>query len=441
MKNHIANAAWGILDYAAYPIGMLAVAPVVLRNLGTAQYGVWTLATVAVSIGGIIASGFGDANIQYVANRRGAGDPSALLRAVRCMMGINLVLGVLFSVTGWALSPLASRHAAGADLELQRSCLWSLRVASVLMAVRAVESVCISTQRAFERYGAAVRISILARLLALVAGAGLTFVSRSVVMLMAVAGILMMASVYLQLRQLKRLLSAQSLLPAFNHEAVRALFGFGIYSWLQAVSGVVFNQIDRLMLGVSLGATAVTSYALCTQMAQPRFGFDAAGLHFLFPYLSHRAASTEDGPVRSAILIAFACNLTFVAISTAVLLLFGGTILRIWVGAAIAQAATPVLSMILWSSALLGLSVTASYALLALGRFRTVTLFNLTGGVTMALLMFLLAPRLGIRGIAIARLGYAFIPLCLYVPLFRQLLLRPASHAIASRLQPACEEQ
>ena len=32
MKEHLSNAAYGVLDYAAYPIGMLLVAPVVTED-------------------------------------------------------------------------------------------------------------------------------------------------------------------------------------------------------------------------------------------------------------------------------------------------------------------------------------------------------------------------------------------------------------------------
>jgi O-antigen/teichoic acid export membrane protein len=440
MKTHLSNAAYGILDYGAYPIGMLVVAPLMLRNLGLAEYGVWAVATAALSTGGIIASGFGDANIQHVASRRGVGDHGALLRAVRSMMGINLVLGVLFAAIGWMLSPLAAAHVAAADAGLRDSCLWSLRIASVLMAVRAVESVCVSTQRAFERYGAAIRISIIARLLSLAAAAGLTFVSHSISAIMAATGVIVVVGLWLQLLQLKLMLSAKSLLPAFDRDAMRALIGFGKFSWLQAVSGVIFGQVDRLMLGVSLGAAAVTSYALCAQMAQPIFGFAASGLHFLFPYLSNRSASLSTASLKSPVLIAFACNLAFVAVTTASLLLFGDSILHAWAGAAIARGAAPVLATIIWSSALLGLNVTATYALLALGRVRIVTWFNLAGGAIMLLLMFYLTPRLGIQGIAIARLSYAVVPLFLYIPLLRQLFKKPALRATSSALQPVCEE-
>jgi len=419
---------------------MLVVAPVVLHNLGLARYGVWTFATAAVSMGGIVASGFGDANIQHVASRRGAGDQNAALGAARSMMGINLVLGLALAGIGWMLSPLAAVHVADADAGLRHSCLWSLRIASVLMALRAVESVCISMQRAFERYGAAVRISILGRILALVAAAGLTFASHSVVALMASTGLLMAAGLWLQLASLKRLLSADSLMPAFDGDAMRALVGFGVFTMLQTASGVVFSQLDRLMLGVSLGAAVVASYALCIQMAQPIFGFAAAGLHFLFPYLSKRNASSSTASLKRPVLIAIACNLIFVAVTSCALLLFGGRILHFWVGAAVARAAAPVLAIVVWSSALLGLNVTATYALLALGRVRIVTWFNLIGGLAMLLLMTRLTPRLGVQGIAIARLSYGIVPLFLYIPLLLQLFGKPASHGSVSTLQPAGEQ-
>ena len=71
MRRHLTNAAYGVLDYASYPFGMLLVAPIVLHKLGASEYGLWMIATALISAGGIIASGFCDANIQRVARLRG----------------------------------------------------------------------------------------------------------------------------------------------------------------------------------------------------------------------------------------------------------------------------------------------------------------------------------------------------------------------------------
>ena len=70
MTTHFKNAAYGALDYAAHPLGMLLVAPIILKKLGVAEYGIWTIATAGISVGGIVASGFCDANIQRIASLR-----------------------------------------------------------------------------------------------------------------------------------------------------------------------------------------------------------------------------------------------------------------------------------------------------------------------------------------------------------------------------------
>ena len=251
----------------------------------------------------------------------------------------------------------------------------------------------------------------------------------------------MAAGLWMQLARLKQLISTPSLMPVLDRAAMRALFSFGLFSWLQAVAGVIFSQVDRLMLGVSLGAVAVTSYALCAQMAQPIFGFSAAGLHFLFPYLANRRASAGNASLRRPVLIALVCNGVFVGVLTIPLLLLGEPILRVWAGAGTAQSAAPVLSSIVWSSALLGLNVTATYALLSMGCVRIVTAANLLGGALMLLLMFQLIPRLGIQGIAIARLSYSVVPLALYIPLFRRLFGAQSQSSALGLLDPVGDER
>jgi len=421
MKEHLSNAAYGVLDYAAYPIGMLLVAPVVLHKLGPAEYGVWIVATAVVSTGGIVASGFGDANIQHVAGLRSSGDKSALEHIVRSMMGINLTLGILLSLLGWMLAPSAARHIMSSDVAQQHACLVSLRIASCLMLVRALESVSISTYRAFEQYGAAVRISIAFRSLGLAAVGVAAYNGYGTVSMMAVSGVLVTLGTWTQLRKLRTFLGIESLRPTFNRDAAKALFSFGVFSWLQAVAGVILGQVDRLLLGVSLGAVAVASYALCVQLAQPIFGFTASGLHFLFPYLSGRASKISMHQLKKTLLTAFGWNLLLVIAGTVLLLSFGDHLLRAWAGVEIARSAALIFPTVVIGSALLGLSVTGNYALLAFGLVRIAAWINVFGGVIMLLLMWFLLHRSGVDGLAQARLCYGLLSLLVYLPLMRRL--------------------
>jgi O-antigen/teichoic acid export membrane protein len=440
MRAHLSNAAYGVLDYAAYPIAMLVSAPSLLRHLGVAQYGVWIVTTAAVNTGAVIASGFGDANIQYIASARSHGDTNLLLRAVRSMFGINLLLGGALALISWMLVPFAVGRLVGPSTGLEASCLLGLRIASVLMLVRAIESVCVSTQRAFERYGAAIRISLFARIITVAVAVLLSERGFGVAGIMEATACFMVLGTAAQLVRLQQYLGAASLWPSFDRHATSVLFGFGAFSWLLAVSSVIFTQADRLLLGVSLGASTVTAYALCVQMAQPIYGIASSGLHFLFPYLAGRNAVSRPAAIRGAILAAFAVNLVIVAVATGVLLLFGPAVLYAWVGPSIAQSAASILAPIAWSFALLGLSVTGYYSLLALGRVQMVTALNLTGGLIMLLLMVWLLPLWGVHGIAMARLCYGVIATLMYVPLARALGGARAPSLSPSGISPVCED-
>ena len=73
-----ANAIYGMADYLSLPIGMLLAAPYLLKHLGAAQYGVWMLASAAVSSGGIVSGSFWGCCVKYV------GELSRPTGLVRC---------------------------------------------------------------------------------------------------------------------------------------------------------------------------------------------------------------------------------------------------------------------------------------------------------------------------------------------------------------------
>jgi O-antigen/teichoic acid export membrane protein len=277
-----------------------------------------------------------------------------------------------------------------------------------------------------------VRISVLARLLSLAAAALLASANIGVIGIMLTTALLGALGAGLQLAHLKILLHAESLAPAFDAVTMRALLAFGVFSWLQATAAVIFSQADRLIAGASLGAAAVASYALCVQLAQPIYGFAASGLHFLFPYLAQHRLKASTHSLRRTVILAFIANLLLVGAGTTFLLLVGNRVLLAWGGETIARESARLLPPIVWSSALLGLNVSGTYAMLALGRVQTITWLNILGGLAMLLLIFLLLPRHAAYGVALARLCYGPITLLLYLHLAFILRARPSAALTAA---------
>jgi O-antigen/teichoic acid export membrane protein len=441
MKKHLSNAVYGVLDYASYPIGMLLVAPIILHRVGAAEYGLWMVATGILSAGGIIASGFSDAAIQRIAALHGAEEPGETLSAIRTLFAINLMLGSVIGVLLWISAPWMARHLAHSHFIPRRECLACVRLASIGVVVRAVETVSVSAQRAFQEYRGTVQIGTATRFITLSLAAVLALEGGRTRSIMVVTVMILGAGTALQFLHLRRFISG-SLRPEFCHSETRNMLRAGVFVWIQACSSVVFRQADRVLLGLSLGVGIVAPYALCVQFAEPLFGLTASGLSFFLPYLSGRFGMSSGLALRASVLKAVLCNVLFVAAGAILLLSFGTRLLQIWAGPGIAQSAAPILPLIVMGSALSGLSVTGTYAAQALGLFRSVALISIVSRTGLMLLMVYLLRHRGVQGLAAARFWYGAATLTLYLPLIGQLRSRPASErslSIAAELQEGPE--
>jgi O-antigen/teichoic acid export membrane protein len=289
------------------------------------------------------------------------------------------------------------------------------------MVTRAVETVCVSTQRAFSRYGAAIQFSLAARLLSLAAAALIPILVPNVSAIMLFTLSVSVVSLGLQMNSLNRLLRTRFIAPAWHSGRAKELLRFGGYTWIQSTAGLLFGQVDRIYVGMALGAAAVTPYVFCVQLAQPIYGIAASGLHFLFPYLASHAEGNGWHRVRRSVTLATMLNGTFVAIALVILIVFGSRLLRLWGGASIAAVGGPLLPTIAWTAALPAFAVTGTYALFAIGRPRSVAALHIVGGLAMITALPLLSSRLGLEGIAYSRLTYGLAVMAVYLPLFLNL--------------------
>jgi O-antigen/teichoic acid export membrane protein len=413
------NGFYGVADYLVWPIGMLLAAPFLLRHLGTSQYGIWILAGAAVSGGGIVSGSFGDAVIKYVGDCRGRADWRGVTRIVRSMISINVVMSGILAIALWYLAPPMSRQVIKSHFELQASCQQSLRIGSVLLVMKSIESVFISTLRAFETYGSTVRISICSRIAILAVAIVLASSGCTVVSIMVATSFITAAGTLGQALALKSKIGFFSPLPLWHRKTVRDVASFGSFSWLQAIAGLVFSHADRFFVGFLIGAPAVAYYGLCVQAAQPIHGLISSGMHFLFPHLSARYPVAPPSEIRRKVILAFKVNGSLVLVFSAPLIVLGNRFLSLWIGPSFTQQPPLVFFTIAWSFAFLGMNVTAHYALLAAGHVRVVTYLNLLAGILMLLIMTLLIPKYGLLGAAFARLIYGPITCLAYVRLYK----------------------
>jgi O-antigen/teichoic acid export membrane protein len=407
IRENTGNSFFGVMDYVIQGLAMLLAASFLVRRLGLSQYGLWMLATAIIGGMESLSSGFGDATIKFVSKYRGRGDRAGVERIIRATLAINGALGSLLATLVILGSTFAVTHIFKIDAQQHAMSIRMLHVAAITLLVRSIENVFSNTLRAYEQYGRTVKISIATRCLNVALAVLLANFGYSVLAIMSASLVIAVISLMLKIAAVRSVCGPISPFPRIDRDSIREIFGFGVFSWVQALAGVIFYNADRLVVGAILGTSALGIYSVCVQATQPIHGITSAALNFVFPHVSARHEAGESNALRRVFRIATWTNIAFVAILSAPLILFGRQILALWMGPVFAQQGHIVLAYLAVANACLGASVASHYILLALGQARFVASVNVLGGVLSLGCIALLMPHYGLPGAAMGRLLYA----------------------------------
>jgi O-antigen/teichoic acid export membrane protein len=403
------NAFYSIAEYVAQPLSMLVAAPYLVHKLGLSQYGIWMLVSAILGSMGILSTGFGDATVKYVSAYRGQNNPAGVERTIRATLTINALLGGLFGLLIWIAAPYTVDHIFKIDPDFHATTVLALRISAIILAIRSIESVFVSTLRAFERYGPPVKLNVFLRTVVVISAVVLAALGHGVAAIMFATLLWSALVVVLQVMAARRVVSIMTALPTFNRTALAEVFSFGCFSWLHALAGVAFAYADRFLIAGMIGTAPLAIYVLCVQATQPIHGLGAAAFNFIFPHISYRHEAGEfDGPRRVFRLASWFSLAISVALAFP-LIVFGRPLLRLWMGNQIANDGHVVLALLAVAYALLAVNVVPHYALLAFGRVRFVAGLNFASGLFLVAAMAVLVPAFGLVGAAVGRITYSLV--------------------------------
>ena len=403
------NAAYSTAEYIAQPLSMVLAAPYLVARLGLQQYGIWMLVSAVLGSVGILSTGFGDATVKYVSAYRGRRDFEGVERTIRATLTINIALGSLFAFVVWIASPLAVHRIFKIESQFHTVSIQALRISALVLVIRSAESVFVSTLRAFERYGPAVKLNVVLRVGVTLSAVMLAASGRGIVSIMWATLTWSALIVVLQAGAARGVAGPFYVLPTLQRRALSEVFGFGCYSWLQALAAVVFGYADRFIVAALLGTTPVAIYALCIQVTQPIHSLGAAIFNFVFPHLSARHEAGDHCGSRRVFRAALFANITLAVFFCLPFVVVPKLLLRIWMGAEVAEKGWVVLQILAVSFAMLAINVVPHYTLLALGRVRLIAALNLVSGVLLTAVMTVLILVVGLPGAALGRFIYAFL--------------------------------
>ena len=267
MKKQVNQLRSGVyLSYINLLLGSLIpmfYTPVMLKILGEAEHGLYSLANSAIGYLSLLSFGFGGTIIRYIAKYRAEENKAAVQRIFGFFLVLYCALAALVMLGGWIIAENAGsifkRSLSVPELE-------KIKILILVMALHTALSfplsVITSISLAYEQYVFRRSLDIIstvagpaANLIALYLGYGSVG--------MAVAGTVLQA--FMLIPNVVHCICILNVRPAFERmpgSLVREMVGFSAYIFLGSVVDMLFWATDKVILGMLVGTVVVSVYQI-----------------------------------------------------------------------------------------------------------------------------------------------------------------------------------
>jgi O-antigen/teichoic acid export membrane protein len=258
VRNTVLNSIGGVVT----AVLAIALTPFLLRRLGTGEYGVWLLATTfTISQGlGLADLGLRQTGVRFIAQVSAADDADQLNRVVSSLLATFTSIGVVVSAgivvaTSWLIDVF------GVTADLRQAAT----TAFLLVAVQSLVDLC---SGAFLAVLEGAQHYLLLRI-ADVGGRVLWGGATVVVVLLghgvrAIAAVSLVGAVVTLGYSIWAVHRIRPDLRVSRHRVdaptIRDLLGYGAWFTVIRVAGVIYSQMDRIIVGSAIGIAAVARY-------------------------------------------------------------------------------------------------------------------------------------------------------------------------------------
>jgi O-antigen/teichoic acid export membrane protein len=396
-RNVALNVGGSVLPVVA----ALVAVPILVRYLGDARFGVMALAWTALGYFTLFDLGIGRAVTHAVADRLGRGREREIGPLIWNSLLTIFPIGMLGGTLLYLLAPwLAGILSLRPDLE--RETVASFRVLALAVPFATASGALRGALEAHQFFGLVNALRIPLGLLTFIGPLATLPFSRSLLPPMIVL------SVGRAALTIAHYVVVARAIPGFREASrgpdgaiARALLRLGGWMQVSHVVSPLMVTLDRFVIGAVLGAGFVTYYFAPQELVTKLWAFNIAVLPVFFSAVS--ATSSRDAE-RSAVLFDKLLRVTLALLFLPALMLvcLAPDILRLWLGPAFALQSRLVMQLLTIAVFVNCFAQGAMALIQGLGRPDLTAKCHLVELPFYALLLWLLLPRYGIVGAAIA---------------------------------------
>lgn len=371
-------------NWASFAISVVVgflLSPFLVHSLGDSAYGLWVLVLSVTGYMGLLDTGLRVSIVKHTAESNARGDTVGLNRVLFTGLALYVGLGVLVVLLAAGASPWfhiwfklpASEAATGRLLAL----LAGINIA-LSLPLGVLGGLLAGLQR-YDRVSQATVIVLLVRTAAIVAavlaGFGLIALAWIHIASQVLTGVIMIAMA-------RREFPALDMTPQSLHwPTVRSLYSYSGFIILNNVAMFLLFFSGEVLIGLFLGAAAVTVFAIARSLVQYLSTLIGAMTQVFHPYASDQHERGNTRAVADALIVGTKTTLLIALPVGASFVIIGRTFIGLWMGPQYADPAGSLLTMLTVSQIVWLSQSTAGNILLGIDRHRFLTALNMATGV------------------------------------------------------------
>jgi O-antigen/teichoic acid export membrane protein len=401
----------------------------VVHRLSHSQFGILVLTGSILSYSALLDLGVGITVMKMVAERAHGGASDEVTSIVRNAVTLFSVIGAVIFAIVLSVEPFVGGvfKVSGNELHIFQV---ALLIAGIGVGVSFPSAIYTVVHQAYGDYRYVNILTICIQAVQVGVGMVLLLAGFGVVALVSLAAALSIIGYLVKVRHSSRKFGVGARQGKSNWTVARRMFSMSVWVFLLNLAGRLIFDTDNIVVGAVLGTPAVASYQVALG---PASSLQTAGDQFNMVSLTAAASLRAQQAVDDLRRLLLEATRMVAAVGMPGVVIFavwGRQLLALWVGRSFeaSYSTLVVLSIGYLIASLNGASV---QVILALDRYRVISLLSLGEAITNLVLSIVLARRIGIVGVALGTtIPLTVMAIACYMPFACRLIGLPYSRLL-----------
>jgi O-antigen/teichoic acid export membrane protein len=289
LKNGLYNTIGGVLRIG---LGIVTV-PLLIRQLGIEEYGLWTLASAVISVVALAEAGLSTATTVFVAQDLGDKDVNGLSQTLTVTITMMLLVATLAASTLWFGSDSITHLFPQLSLLQKIDVSKAFQFGALVVWSRLVQQVLVGIEQAYQRYDLVNLIGTIQSLLTNVGMLSILWLGGKTLELMQWQAVTSMLILLSHSWIIKSLLQKTPIRMMWVKEKALKVGKYSFMVWLSSLGTILFSRVDRLIVGSILGTQSLGVYSAITDVTSQINVMSALPIHPLVPLLGKLIADKD----------------------------------------------------------------------------------------------------------------------------------------------------